>query len=184
MFDLASGSVRLPTGEPQVLLPASVVSALVSTAPASRDLGRLIGSEVAGRARIRRAMSGATNEDTLRSLSLMDLVDLIGGELALLGLGNLRTERWGAALLFVLEPCSLDARADALLSGIVEGAVAASGGRDLRAVVVDREERTVRLLICNEVAMKKAETLRKQGVGFTGIVSQLQGVAEPRGGGR
>ncbi len=121
-------------------------------------------------------MSGAPlNEETLRSLSLMDVVDLIGGELALLGVGSLRTERWGAALVFVLDPCSLDARADGLLAGIVEGAVAAAGGRELRAVVVDREDRSVRLLICSEATRARAEQLRAEGLAFTTIVSALQG---------
>jgi hypothetical protein len=176
LFDLASGSVRLPAGEPQVLLSASVVAALCATSPHARELGRLVGADVAGRARIRRTMSsGPSNDDTLRSLSLMEVVDLVGGELALLGLGSLRTERWGAALLFVLEPCGLDARADGLLAGIVEGAVASAGGRELRVAVVDRSERLVRLFVCNEETMRRAEELRRRGLAFNAILSELMG---------
>jgi len=176
MFDLASGSVRLTAGEPQVLVSASIVAALVASAPNARALGHLIGTDLAGRARIRRAMSGASSADeTMRDLSLMDVVDLIGGELALLGLGSLRSERWGAALLFVLDPCPLDARADDLLAGIMESAIAAAGGRSLRAAVLEHEDRAVRMLICNEVAMKRVEAFRADRLSFTTILSRLQG---------
>ena len=183
MFDLASGSVRLTAGEPQVLVSASIVGSLVASAPNAREMGRLIGADLAGRARIRRAMTGGgASEETMRSLTLGDVVDLLGGELAILGLGNLRSERWGAALLFVLDPCPLDTRADGFLAGIIESAVASAGGRDLRAAVLEHEGRTVRMLICNEVAMKRAEALRADGLPFTGIVSRLQGLTAEGGG--
>ena len=183
MFDLASGSVRLTAGEPQVLVSASIVGSLVASAPNAREMGRLIGADLAGRARIRRAMTGGgASEETMRSLTLGDVVDLLGGELAILGLGNLRSERWGSALLFVLDPCPLDTRADGFLAGIIESAVASAGVRDLRAAVLDHEDRTVRMLICNEVAMKRAEALRAEGLPFTSIVSRLQGLTSEGGG--
>ena len=169
-FDLATGSVHLAAGEPQVLVSASVVSALAGSTAHARRLGRIIGSEIAGRAGLRQAASVAS----LRALSLGEAVDLIGGEFALLGLGNLRAERWGDALLFAIDPCALDERGDELVAGIVEGAVSIAAGRELAAAVIEREERTIRVLVCNESAKEKAEDLRVEGLPFTEIVYRLQ----------
>jgi len=210
VFDLAQGSVRVtpgtsahhlenagpesshPTasdpprppafthGNPQVLLSTDVLGALIAGHGDPRPLGRAVGTEIAERASLR-SHAAPPVDPSFRSLSISEVADLLGGELALVGLGNLRVERWGDALLFVLDPCSLDRRADAFLEGIIEGAVTQAGtsprARPLATVharVVDRDDGTIRVLIGNEQAARRATEMYRVGATFTDIVAALQ----------
>ena len=109
----------------------------------------------------------------MRGVPLETVVDVLGGELALLGLGSLRVERWGRALLFVLDPCAIDARGNALLAGIFEGALAGLADREVAAVVVDRAGGNARILVGSVAAMARAEALVRRGSFFTEIVTAL-----------
>jgi hypothetical protein len=173
-FDLGRGEVRLTSGEQHILLSPSVVSTLLERSPFAREIGRSSGEAIAERAR-NRARSA---DETLRGVHLAKVVDLVGGELALLGIGNLRIERWGKALLFVLDPCPLDARADSFLAGLIEGAVYVAGGREVGAVVVDRGEDLVRLFVGTKATVTAAEAMRNEGALFTEVVSRLQEQAD------
>ncbi len=176
---LASTGARstMSAGTPHVLLSTETMMALVSAHPDPKSLGNTLGAEVAERAMLRRPSQAETN---LRSATLSEVADLLGGEIALLGLGNLRVERWGLALLFVIDPCVLDARADRFLEGLIEGAVTraatprGSSGRQARAAIIDRDRETIRFLIGNENAAERAASLYASGAVFTDIVSSLQ----------
>lgn len=159
------------SGEQHILLSPAVVATLLERSPFSREIGRSSGEAIAERARNR----ARTTDETLRGVDLGKVVDLVGGELALLGIGNLRIERWGKALLFVLDPCPLDARADQFLAGLIEGAVYVAGGREVGAAVIDRGEELVRLLVGTKSTVALAETMRNDGMLFTEVVSRLQG---------
>ena len=206
VFDLSAGSVRIvpgshhrggdgpdsqrggpvsassprssaSAGSQQILLSTEIVVALVAAHPDAKALGVELGTEIAERAIARRSLHG---DATLRSSPLTDVADLLGGELALLGFGNLRVERWGAALLFVLDPCALDSRADRLLEGVIEGAAMRAGAprgattRVGRAVIIDRDRETIRFFIGNDAAATEAYALYRVGTAFTEIVSTLQ----------
>ena len=139
----------------------------------ARQLGRQLGASVTARAGARFKDPGMLPQDLLRGASLEGVVELLGGELALLGLGNLRVERWGRALLFVLDPCPLDKRADGFLCGLFEGALTGVAGREVAVVVVDRTGAGVRLLVGSVGAMARAEALVNRGVFFTEVVTAL-----------
>ncbi len=183
-FDLERGRVELRDGEAQLLLPAAAIAGLLSGEGGARALGAAIGVSAIGRAAARISARGASRtlnaRDLLRAAPLEKVVELLGGELSLLGFGSLRVERWGEALLFVIDPCTLDQRADELISGIVEGALESVAERPVTALVVDRSAESVRVLVGNAEAIAKASELCEQRAFFTEIISMLhEGAPEP-----
>lgn len=175
VFDLARGGVHLgrragEAGTAHVLVPVDLFATLVDHYAGARALGHTIGGDV-----VKRALARAGQEvGSMRSLTLAEVVDVLGGEFALLGLGSLRVERWGDAMLFVLDPCALDDRADPFVEGIVEGVVETGGARAAHATVIDRSDETVRVLVAGAAATDRAKELAKRGTPFTEIVSELQ----------
>jgi hypothetical protein len=173
-FDLERGHVALSDGEPHLLVPVGPLLSLLGGELDARQLGRHVGVALVGRVAMRfKDRHGTTPRDAIRAASLETVVDLLGGELALLGLGNLRVERWGRAMLFVLDPCALDARADTMVAGIFEGALTSVADREVAAVVVDRAERNVRVLAGSVGPMARAEALVRRGAFFTEIITAL-----------
>lgn len=188
-FDLARGHVELSDGEPHVLVPVEALIGLLRGQTDARMLGRAIGASALGRAGMqleRTRGDGRSLRDRLRGEALDTIVELLGGELAVLGLGSLRIERWGTALLFVLDPYNLglddepDEKAphDLLVCGIVEGALGSLTDREVHALVVDRTD-GLRVLVVNANAAARARQLLKTGVFFTDIVSMLHEAGAP-----
>jgi hypothetical protein len=180
-FDLGRGQVELADGEPQVMIPADALAAVLSGESTSRALGQAIGVGAIGRvaARLASEAGGRRAKDGVRGASLESVVELLGGELAVVGLGNLRVERWGKALLFVLDPHTLDARCDELVCGVFDGALASVTDKDVNTLVVDREGSQLRVLCANARAAARARELVLEGAFFTEIVSMLHD-ASPR----
>jgi hypothetical protein len=184
-FDLREGTISLADQEPQVLLPVEEVLALAAGGRTLRSLARGVGRRAmlrtAGRLADLDETARATRTeaplpaDLLRAASLPNVVEQLGGELALLGLGNLHAETWGSALVIVLDPCSLDARGDELVEGIVEGALGLATERDVSALVVDRRSGIVRVVVGHGDALARVRPLVAAGEPFTEIIRALHG---------
>jgi len=186
-FDVGTGRIALSDGDPYVIVPAAALAALAAGQTDARGLGRAIGVKAA--ARVGRRLGGEAGSgrldrsgtmppagaigDRLRQASAEALVELLGGEIALLGLGNLRLERWGGAMVFVLDPCAMDARADDLVLGVIEGALSIATDREVSAAVVDRSPRAARILVGNPRAIAFAVERAQSGVFFTDIIRDL-----------
>ncbi|MFO0612586.1 MAG: hypothetical protein U0414_08370 [Polyangiaceae bacterium] len=201
VFDLARGAVHVggssstsSSSSPadgrgaapsHVLVPADLFATLVDHYAGSRTLGHTIGGDIARRAAARIGQGSGTlrppsaEPGRLRAVSLNEVVDLVGGELALLGLGSLRIERWGDAMLFALDPCALDERADAFVEGIIEGILEVGGGRAAHAAVIDRTNDTARVLVAGAAAVERARAMALVGTPFTEIVTELQEARKP-----
>jgi hypothetical protein len=180
-FDLEQGHVELADGGAHVLVPADALSALLAGESSARVFGRTIGAAAMERVGFRVADAHGSSardahlvRDTLRAASIDTVVELLGGELALLGLGSLRIEQWGRTMLFVLYPHALDERADELVCGVFEGALVSLTDRDVAALVLDRSGSQLRILIGNHEAIERAGALLAGASFFTTIVSALQ----------
>lgn len=165
-FDLAHGLVHLEDAPSRVLVPADALAALAAVAsPDARAafasaLGKPLGARAARRLGDTR---GATVEQ---------VVDHLGGELALAGLGSLSLERWGRALLIVVDHCPLPSAED-VLSGVLAAALGAATGRDVRCVRLMRDATRARFLVASAASEQKARALLGEGTTWGDVLVKL-----------
>jgi hypothetical protein len=165
-FDLVRG--RVECGGQQVLVAAEALVDLCRAAgdEAMSDFGRRLGT-AAGRRIAERLGDGVS------SASLEDVLEHLGGELAVLGLGSLGLERWGRALVLTVEG-SLGAQLDRLLGAVLEGALQRAFGRDAHATKLVRDDRHVKFLIASAASASKVSHWLTNGVGYADALSRLQ----------
>lgn len=169
VFDLGRGLVRVTPQEPQAIVPLDLLVEMLSASENQRSVGKRWGVELVRRAAARRPARTLWKDDELTRV-----VDFVGGEIAISGLGGLRIERWGKALLLVLDPCPLPRTLDGFVLGLFEGIVEQVGERPVSCTVIDRADDLVRVLISNAGAARRAETMMTEGYVFTEIVARLQ----------
>lgn len=168
-FDLTRGIVRLDDDSARILVPASALLSLAKAAGPqaatafARSIGEPLGARVAAR------LSGA---DALRAASPETVVDHLGGEVALVGLGSLALERWGRALLLVVERSPLAQDDASLLGGVLEGALQGATGRAVHCVLLNGGAHC-RFLITGEAAAHKAREWLAGGVSWGEVLARL-----------
>lgn len=168
-FNLDRGSVKLSGSLERVLLPADALAALLRGADAEtrRDFARRLGTE-AGRRVAERLDAGANSEA---------VVEHLGGEVALMGLGALGVERWGRALVVTVTGSPLRAEGDELLAGLVEGALQRAFGRHTAVVALGRDDTLVRLLVVSSNAAERVRAWLAEGTSFGDVLGRLNGSA-------
>lgn len=174
-FDLAKGLVRLDDDSPRLLVPVNALLALTksvgpaATASFARALGESLGERVA------RRLAGI---DSLRASAPETVIDHLGGEMALVGLGSLSIERWGRALILVVDRSPLAQDDTSLLAGVLEGAIHQATGRAVRCVLLSSGTQC-RFLITGEAAASKAREWLSSGVSWGEVLARLHA---PNGG--
>jgi hypothetical protein len=166
-FDLARG--RVDCGGEHVLVPADALIDLCRAAgdEVVADFGRRIGTAVGRRVAERMG-------DSAPSASMEDVLDHLGGELALLGLGSLGLERWGRALVLTVEGAPFGQQLDRLLGAVLEGAMQRAFGRGCSAVKLVRDDRQVRFLITNAASAHRVNEWLGAGVSYGDALTRLQ----------
>src|SRR3982750_2155408 len=109
-FDFGRGQIRMANAGARVAVPSDALLALCQGASedALRDFGRRLGTEAG------RIMNDRLGEAWQASLETV--LEHLGGELALMGLGSLRLERWGHALVLSFDHSPFGAAGDPLLA--------------------------------------------------------------------
>jgi len=137
-FDLSSGQVHLQDSLATVIVPASALADLCSaagdeaTARFGRAIGQAMGKRVAGR------LGGPEASRTeVETSTIEGFVEHLGGEFALTGMGALSLERWGRALVFVLDRATAPVL---LVSTLFEAALESATGRSARCIRVMEEQ--------------------------------------------
>ena len=166
-FDLGRGQIRLQNAGERVVVPTDALIALCQGAgeEAVRDFGRRLGTE-AGRAVIARL--GEAGQASLEAV-----VEHLGGEIALMGLGSLALERWGSALVLSFAHSPLGNAGDALLGAVLEGALQRTFGRDAVATKLVRDDQHVRFLISGREGADRAHGLLTSGVAWGEVLARL-----------
>ncbi len=166
VFDLAQGQLRDDEGIARLNVPVDSLLRLCEAAgpDAVRDFGQSLGSEV-GRRVLRRLGEGAQGASTEA------WVEHVGGDLALLGLGNLSVERWGKVL--VLAVANAPAGADTLVASVAEGILQRALARDASAVVLGRGNDTLRLAVLNRGAAELARRWQNEGASWVQLLERL-----------
>jgi hypothetical protein len=165
-FDLVKGRVDL--GGEHVLVPADALVDLCRNVgdDAVVDFGRRLGT-AAGRRVAERLGEGSP-------ASLEDVLEHLGGELALLGLGSLGLERWGRALVLTVDGAPFGQQLDRLLGAVLEGSLQRAFGRDCHAVKLVRDDRQVRFLITSAASASKVSQWLGSGLSFGDALTRLQ----------
>jgi hypothetical protein len=164
VFDLARGQLRDDEGASRLNLPTALVERLCAAAgsDAARDFGLGLGAEVGRRVADRLPADSAA--------SLGAWTEHLGGHLALLGLGSLRTERWGRAL--VLRVSGVARELTDLLGNVLEGALTRGLSRTVSLVPFGAEE-GVAYLVVNPNTAERARSLAASGQGLGSVVEAL-----------
>ncbi len=165
IFDLARGQLRDEEGTARLNLPASLVLRLCEQAgsEATLDFARSIGSEL-GR-RIADRLKDSTSEASVETW-----VEHLGGQLALVGLGELSVERWGKAL--VLRVSGASSEVHSLLPGVLASALQRALGRQLELVLFEGQE-GLGFLALSGASAARAIALKDGGAGLGQVIEQL-----------
>lgn len=167
LFDLGRGRIALRDSGERVLVSPDALLALCANAgdEALLDFGRRLGTE-AGRRCAERLGEAA-------SVSLEALVEHLGGDLALMGMGTLALERWGQALVFVITDSPFGAAGDRLLAAVVEGALLRAFGRNTGVVRLERNDNRSRFFVTSPQGAERVRSRLASGTGWGDILVQL-----------
>ena len=84
------------------------------------------------------------------------LLEHVGGEIAIAGLGSTSFERWGSALVVVLVGSPLAESGDALLETLFATAIGTAASAPVRAASLGREAGASRFLLSSEAGVARA----------------------------
>jgi hypothetical protein len=166
-FDLAQGSVKTGGDAESVLLvPSAALDELALSVPAEavEALGRALGTAIGRRVALRL--------DDPKGASVEAFVTQLAGESALTGVGALSVERWGHALVVVVERSPL---ASVLLVPLVAAAVEATFARQVYATLLARDERSARVLIASRSAADRVRDAIASGTPWGEALTSLHG---------
>ena len=169
-FDLTRGQVSFGGSDARVLVPTDALHDLCRGAgnEAMRDFGRRLGTE-AGRRAAARLIDGPANA------SMTDVIEHLGGDLALLGLGSLAAERWGRALVLTVTHSPLGSQGDELLAAVLEGAIQRAMARDVAVVPLHRDDALARLLVVSPSAATRVRAWIDGGTSWGDVLAKLNG---------
>jgi hypothetical protein len=166
-FDLPQGQVHAGTEAERVLLvPTGAIDDMTLSAPAEavEALGRAIGASIGRRA--------AARMGDAQAASVEDFVTQLAGEAAVSGVGVLSVERWGRALVVVVEGSPLSS---SILSPLVAGAVEAASGRGVACALLSRDAHLARLLVGGSSGVERVREWIAGGVPWADALVRLQG---------
>ncbi len=185
-FDMAFGHVHLDGAPNRVLVPAKTLLelALAAGEDALADLGHALGEPMGRRVGTRLSEEGDGDPAerrmrAVRGASLEKVVTELSGELALAGLGALSAERWGRAIVWVVDqsPCGEDG--DPLLAHILQAALRAMVDSPARLVPLQREGVRARFLVVSGAAVQDVRARLAKGDHWATVVAALHGKGEP-----
>ncbi len=166
-FDLGSGSVRA-TGQDErlLLLPAAALENLLlyASADAVVALGRAMGESIGRRVAAR--IVGRSNA------SMEEFTTQLAGEAALAGVGVISLERWGRALVVVIEQSALGS---ALLAPLIASALGAVAGRKVGAILLAHDDRVARVLVASERGVERVQGWIAAGSTWGEAIVKLHG---------
>ena len=178
-FDLSRGQIQKEGTDTRLLVSASALVALCRAAGAdaaamfARQTGQSIGAAIA--ARFERAghdVGGAAIDAVVEHLS---------GELAVAGFGRLSVERWGQALVLVVDYGPATEAGDELLRALLGAAVAGAAKLQLECVRLAREGDRARFFIAGRRGAEKVRQWLGSGVSWGEALVRLHPAQSGRG---
>jgi hypothetical protein len=170
-FDLGRGRVSVDNSTLRLVLPADALEKLCKAAgeEAVSDFGRSLGTEIGRRM--------ANRLPAIQLASIEDVVEHLGGEMALMGLGSLSVERWGKALVFVVSDGPFGSAGDVLVRAILQGAMQRALSREVTPLFLGREGERARFLATTAQVSSQLQSRLASGVKWGEALAELQGGA-------
>jgi len=167
-FDLPQGRVHAggDDGERVLLVPTGAIDDIALSAPpeAVEALGKALGAAIGRRA--------ASRMGDAQAASIEDFVTQLAGEAALSGVGVISVERWGRALVIVVEGSPLTG---SLLAPMVGSAIEAASGRGVACTLLSRDEHFARLFVGGDRAVGRVRDWMASGVAWGDALTRLHG---------
>jgi hypothetical protein len=166
-FELGRGHITANGSGPRVLIPVDALSHLLAalSPEALKDFGHLVGNEL-GR-RVAERLGNALEAPTDR------LVDHLGGEWALMGLGSFGLELWGKAMVFTVALSPFGSQGDAFLSAVLEGTIGRALGRRVVVLPISHNADPLRLLITGVHGASQVKGWLEAGKSYGDVLSEL-----------
>ena len=170
-FDVPRGSVHTSGDMRVVFIPAEALDELArSDLPGVIEgMGNLVGRAIGKRLAARlgaRATSGTVEE----------FVTELAGELAVAGYGAVRLERWGRALVVVVERSALPTR---MIAPLVGAAVENATGREVWSALLMHDDVATRVLVSSRSAIAHVRDWLEAGVAWGDALSRLHTDPDP-----
>ena len=102
----------------------------------------------------------------VRQASLEAVTEHLGGELALAGFGILSIERWGRAMVLVVDHAPLGAEGDDLLSSVLAGAISRATSVEAFSAKLARDGVRARFLIGGQSGVDQVRGWLESGVSW------------------
>jgi hypothetical protein len=166
-FDVPRGRVSAGRDDERVILvpTAAMDDIVLSAAPGAVEaFGRGLGAAIGRRAAAR---IGNPQEATLEAF-----ITQLAGEAAISGVGAIGVERWGRALVVVVEGSPL---AGTLLAPVVAAALEAASGRRVWGTLLTRDETTARLFVGSERTTGRVREWIAAGTPWAEAIGKLHG---------
>jgi len=169
-FDLSRGQIVDASAGPRVLVPAAALFALcaASSPDAAAAFAGAVGESI-GAAVAKRFESAGTSA---ASAGVDEVADHLGGELAVAGFGNLAIERWGRALVLVVDHGPAN-DGDQVFELLLAAAVKRATGFDARCVRLARDGQSARFLMANASAAEKVGQWLSGGTPWAEALARL-----------
>jgi hypothetical protein len=171
-IDLARGQLSLAgsgggSGN-RLLVPLDSMIDLLSSADndAITAFGAGIGTDM-GR-RVRDRLGSAVDQASVELF-----LEHLGGEIALAGLGSLSLERWGYALVLVLEGLKDAASLEILVAALLEAVIQRALSRDVTVVSLGRQADALKFAMLGRHAKDQVEQAMAAGKSLGDVLTQL-----------
>jgi len=166
IFDIARGQMRDDEGSERLNIPAQALLRLLEQAgtDAQKDFAQSLGSDL-GRRMVDRLGKN------LSDASLPLLTEHLGGQLALIGLGDLSIEQWGPAL--VLSVSGTPQGFTPMTGQLLGAALQRVFSRQVQLVAFEKGT-TIAYLVVSEIAAARVAALKASGASLGQVIDQLQ----------
>jgi len=167
-FDLARGSVSAMGAERAVLVPVEALYDLVSAAEpeAVASVARSIGQSMGERLAIR--FGGVAG---VRGASLDAVINAVALEFSVAGLGVFGIERWGKAMVLVVEHAPRIG--GGFIATLLEGVLSTASQTEVSCMVLAAGP-VQRILVASHDAIERVRTSMAEGTSWADALSRLQ----------
>jgi hypothetical protein len=184
-FDLAFGHIHLDGAPHRVMIPAQALVKLCHAAgeDETAELAHGMGAAMGHRIALRLAPEGGSDGDegrarrqtAVRAAGLERVVAELAGEMAITGMGCVSAERWGKALVLVVERSPFGPEGDDLVATVLQAAMQTMTASPARVIRLVRESDRVRFIVVSGATVDAVRMRLDRGESWGSVLAALHG---------